>query len=678
MLLSSAPIGSEIFAGICLIVISLAVILVLRYYLPLRTTPAYILVPIFFALALPTSIVLLVPIDLASNAGTDDGTRGIWLQERALLVSWRITYWLTFGLTWFILPILAEFSDAGHRDVQAKLMYSLRSNAKYQAMVFGSGILGLIYVFISAGVTPTSLKALIMALAYVWGLILAIYLMGHGLVAIPRSLFRKADISESLRRIQASAPKIHESMDDSIERLEVLEAQVTLLSQRKSGTAMHFQEWIEELGDLCNLPESRPRTTSRRMSIPAVSVPTVITENYLADLTRSLTRARHKRIRYMDEWDRLVQNSVATQAILDSAASKKLEIAASSPRASFFERLTLFTPYTRYLYYYHMVPYMRILFGGLLSLASVCIVWSEVIKLVSSNLSVISRTVVHHPNSDRGQIGFLGQMIAAGWIFYMCAAALTSMTEVKVWRGRALVRRNTGYESAFWYAMQVARLSVPLSYNFMTFLTPDVYEETVFYKFLGKLINLTPLGMGFDYLFPIFILIPVSATLFNLYGKAKRMLGFSHDDESDDNENVTGYGTGGGWREGRDLIEREVGGSASLAHLRNPRVGAGNSSNGPAIAASNLASRSTAASRVNSSVRPHVNETGDEGFFGSFGHRVRNTIDTIETPEWIQGLSEGIKKPKWMGGDGESGHSRGEGSVTRLFGGGGQDGRVRL
>ncbi|OBT51480.1 hypothetical protein VE04_07745 [Pseudogymnoascus sp. 24MN13] len=607
MLLSSAPIGSEIFAGICLIVISLAVILVLRYYLPLRTTPAYILVPIFFALALPTSIVFLVPIDLASNAGTDDGTRGIWLQERTLLVSWRITYWLTFGLTWFILPILAEFSDAGHRDVQAKLMYSLRSNAKYQAMVFGSGILGLIYVFISAGVTPTSLKGLIMALAYVWGLILAIYLMGHGLVAIPRSLFRKANISESLRRIQASAPKIHESMDDSIERLEVLEAQVMLLSQRKSGTAMHFQEWIEELGELCNLPDVAAEDDV------AAGVDT--SKNYLADLTRSLTRARHKRIRYMDAWDRLVQNSVATQAILDSAASKKLEIGASSPRASFFERLTIFTPYTRYLYYYHMVPYMRILFAGLLSVASVCIVWSEVIKLVNSNLSVISRTVVHHPNSDRGQIGFPGQMIAAGWIFYMCAAALTSMTEVKVWRGRALVRRNTGYESAFWYAMQVARLSVPLSYNFMTFLTPDVYEKTIFYKFLGKLINLTPLGTGFDYFFPIFILIPVSAALFNFYGKAKRMLGFSLDDDSDDEENATGYGTGG-WREGRDLIEREVGGSASLAHLRNPQNGAGSSSNGPAIAASNLASRSTSAPRVNSSVRPHVNETGDEGFFG--------------------------------------------------------------
>ena len=96
-----APIGSEVFAGIALLVLSLIVLLILRHYLPLRTTPAYLLAPIFFALLLPASIVLLVPIDLASSATEKDaGSRGIWLPERLLLVSWRICYWLTFALTW--------------------------------------------------------------------------------------------------------------------------------------------------------------------------------------------------------------------------------------------------------------------------------------------------------------------------------------------------------------------------------------------------------------------------------------------------------------------------------------------------------------------------------------------------------------------------------------------------
>jgi hypothetical protein len=96
---SSSAVGSEIFSVTALLVISLVVLLILRHYLPLRTTPGYLLTPIFFALGLPASIVLLVPIDIASNAG-DSENRGIQLPERVILVSWRITYWLTFGLTW--------------------------------------------------------------------------------------------------------------------------------------------------------------------------------------------------------------------------------------------------------------------------------------------------------------------------------------------------------------------------------------------------------------------------------------------------------------------------------------------------------------------------------------------------------------------------------------------------
>lgn len=100
---ASSPVPSEIFALLALLVISVIVLLILRHFLPLRTTPAFYLVPIFFALWLPACMVLLVPIDLASSARTDDeATRGIWLPQRLLLVSWRITYWLTFALTWCV------------------------------------------------------------------------------------------------------------------------------------------------------------------------------------------------------------------------------------------------------------------------------------------------------------------------------------------------------------------------------------------------------------------------------------------------------------------------------------------------------------------------------------------------------------------------------------------------
>jgi LMBR1-like membrane protein len=96
----AAPVGSSIFYAFALVVITLLVLLLLRYYLPLRSTPAYILVPVFLAVALPANLIILVPIDLASNPLNDEHPRGLWLLDRALLVAWRISYWLTFVLTW--------------------------------------------------------------------------------------------------------------------------------------------------------------------------------------------------------------------------------------------------------------------------------------------------------------------------------------------------------------------------------------------------------------------------------------------------------------------------------------------------------------------------------------------------------------------------------------------------
>jgi hypothetical protein len=563
----------------------------------------------------------------------------------------------------------------------------LRSNAQYQAIVFGSGILGMVYFFITKGFSPNTLKALVMALAYCWGLILAIYLMGHGLVAIPRRLFRSASISGKLKRIQANAPKVHEKMEDAIHDLDDLEAQIAALAQRKTGSAKDFRDWIEELVDESHLPESRPRTLTRRMSTPEVSIPNVITERYLADLSRKIMRARHSRTRYLDEWDHLLRDAADTQAVLDSAASRRIEIGQATPDASVWERITLFTPYTRHLYRYYFVPCFRVFLGVFFAIASFCIIWSEIIKSINPLFSIIAVTVVHHPDSERGQIGFVGQVIASCWILYMCAAALTSLAEVKVWRGRALVRRNTHGESAMWYAMQVAKLSVPLAFNFLTFLSPDVYVPTIFYEFLGQYIKLTSLGEWFDWLFPTFILVPVCATLFNLYGKVKNCIGFGGVIEDEDEDNVSGYGTGS-WREGRDLIERELQGHSSLGRLgasapdrrhvpNNP-----NNRNAPALSVPSE-ERHRALGQPTGS-RPSIDrqqrrevEPEDENFLEAFGHRVKNTIDTVQTPKWLQNVGEGIKRPKWMGGNDEAEPSGGS-DFTRWFGGGRRDGRVRL
>jgi len=698
--MTSSPAGSSAFFALALLTICAAVALLIRYYLPFRQTPAYVSVPVFLTIALPASIVLLVPIDLASSAGTDtDGNRGIWLTATVVYKSWRVMYWLTFFLTWAVLPFLGEYVDSGYREPKARTLYSLRNNGKYWAMMLASAVVGLTYYVWYNHFSLSTIKGLIVALAYAWALVLAIYLMGHGLVAFPRSLYRYASISGRLKRLQAQAPKIHDKLTESLDKLDQCEWQVVQLKQRKNGTAREFAEWIDELAEKSSLPESRASVVGRTTT---ATVPPVVTERYLADLTRKLKRARHAKVRFENEWDRLVQKAIWTQAIIDSKASQRLEIKNTQFRtgsAGLLDRFTIFTPYTRYHFHVHVIPALFYVVWVLTSLASLAVVWSECIHSIEPKLSIIGLSVVHQHASSRLQIGFGGQVVAAMWLCFMCTCAFYSLTEVKIWGNRALVRRNTYQESATWYALQLAKLTVPLSYNFVTFLPPMLVTETSFYKLLGQYIKLTPLGDNFSKHFPVFILVPVLATAFGLYKKVKNVSGFGDllEDEGDEANDLAGTG---GWREGRALIEREVQGATGnvlgLAQRGTNSPPGERYSDAPSSSSVAAAPAATTAANGESSNarrtrldtrRPPV-EDDDEGngnFFELFGARVKNTFESADF---------NFSRPKWMGGEdevdsrrvgrasgrggGEGGGSGANGGFLGLFGGRGEEGRLRL
>jgi hypothetical protein len=678
----STSAGSSAFFVLSLLAICGLVLLLLRYYLPLRTTPAYVTVPVFLAIALPASIIVLLPIDLASSAGTEtEGARGIWLSDTVVYKSWRIIYWLTFALTWAILPMLGEYCDSGYREPKARVMYAVRSLGRYWAMMLGAGFVGSIYLIWWNGLHLETFKSLVMALAYTWGLILGIYLMGHGLVAFPRSLFRYANVSERLKRIQGQAPKTHERLTEALEKLDGYEYQVVQLKQRKNGITREFAEWIEELADKGSLPENRAGIV--RSLGTAATIPTVITEGYLADLSRKLKRARHAKVRFENEWDHVVLKAVRTQAILDSKASQRLEFKPSPYRGP-LDRVTIHTPYTRYHLHTHIIPALTYATWAITILASTAIVWSECVREAQDfggpKLSLIGWTVVHRKASARSQIGFGSQLTAAFWLCYMCICAFYSLTEVKIWGNRALVRRNTYQESATWYGLQVAKLTVPLSYNFLTMTDPSIWKETSFHRFLGQLIDLSPLGKGFSSFFPIFILVPVFATAFGLYGKIKNIAGFGDLLEDDDDDGAGGYAGTGSWREGRALIDRELqGNSGNTLGLSQRTTTSPPSERYTDAPAAPPAGQSSTSRPERAPRRPVPQDDADEGFFDTFATRWKNTFEAADFS---------MKRPQWMGGEDEAdtgGSSRRTGGgedrssgFLGLFGGRGDEGRVRL
>jgi len=692
-------VGSEIFAVTALLVIALGALLVIRHYLPLRSTPAYLLVPVFLALALPCSIVLLVPIDLASTAGDDTSRRPpstVWLPASVILVTWRITYWLTFVLTWFILPFLGDYCDSGYRDPRSRTFDSLRTNVRYQLIVLAAGVVGLVYFILENGFHIATLKGLVIALAYAWGLFLAIGLMGHGLVALPRRLFKNARVSARLRSLQTLAPLIKEKLDDATEKLVASEQTLVQLGRHKGGASREQQDWIDELLDTSPMPDSSRAANLPSISTAGNSVPNVVTDRYLADLTRRLRRARHLRARFAHEFSILCSKAQDAQTILDAATTKKLDFGRTSSRSriALLSNLHFVTPTMRFYLYMHAVPLLRMFIAALLALASILVVWSEVINPFLPHLSVIGLSVAHRASSAAGgRVDFLGQLLSASWLLYMDACALYAISDVKVWGNRALVRRQTYAESACWYSLQVAKLTVPLSFNFITLMPESVYEDTRFYQFLGQLIDLTPLGQGFSAFFPCVLLLPVLATSFNLYGKMKDLLGFGVlDDESDDYS--------GGWREGRLLIERglQLQGSNAAEDSavgladRGPSLDLESAAAAPSSSLlryddrparpptqdPRIAEREPRVPAPHASSRNATVDDDDDGprhFYQDIAERVRNTFDTVERPEWVAKIGGAFKTPKWMQSQPDE---TGNTSLGRWFGGRAEDGRVRL
>ena len=535
--------------------------------------------------------------------------------------------------------------------------------------MLGCGSVGALYFLLHFGMQSLSFKATVVALAYAWGLVLAIYLMGHGLVVIPRRLIRGANTSRELRRLQSSAPRLFDKLTEATEQLRELEGRARQLQQKRAGLTSGLQEWIGELVRSASISEIR-NYEAQPYGTQHGSIPTIITEGYVAGLSRDLKRARHKQARFDNEWKRLVQQSNDLEAILRSKGTKSLVFEGGSS-ASFFD-ITVLTPTMRYYMYVNVLPCVRYCAGALLSLASVCIVWSELIKSAFPNLSLIGLTVVHGK-----RITFGGQTLAACWLLYMCTAALISVTDVKVWGNRALVPRHTYFESAAWYSSQVAKLTIPLAYNFVTLLPLNNYSGVAFHHVLGHLINFTPLGARFSSLFPIFVLFPVLATLFGLYGRIQRIFSFGAFVD------VDGEGSKPNWdatklREGQALIERHN------LEDRNSRLPLANYEGQPRMHEYTTSSRTARSEAVDPVTRLGEDGTSndqepyrdvetdqsvaDGNFFSEFTHRIKNSIDTADKPTWWANLEDTFRRSDARSVSNQDVEAGGSG-LTSWFGG---------
>lgn len=496
--------------GLCYAFLLAFTVLAIQFHINLSKYAAYLTVPTVLAVYIPISIIILLPIDYTKH--NFDVISWFDLSDDTILVLWRCTYWITFLLTWLLLPMVQEYYRSGYYDKVAKLKDAFRQNLKFQLAMLAISVVTMFYLTFEVGLSFGHLKSMVIGLTHIYSLILALWLMAHGLIAIPRHRWTEGNVVLHLNSLYLKVPKLVDSLEDCkiSFKEDVLKVIILTKNYTNNPDDFEFRDWILQLNnqippDLLMMMDQQYFQGENNISRDQLTV------TYMRKLTRTFQDNLHKLVAYESEYESLFRKIIKLEDVLTSHSNNTELIFRLDAHRQ------LLPPKIDVVYHYYIRPIASRILSILLFVLSFGILESEFCH--STKLSLVNWVLRSFESHS-----FIQLLITQVLFSYMLFAALTSLTSLKIFNMYHLVPKNSDPVSTTWYAMYIARLTIPLSYNFITLF---VSRKSVFEDWFGSSIHLTGLFNLLNNWLPRFVLLPVLLTLFNVYDRLKKRLGFT-------------------------------------------------------------------------------------------------------------------------------------------------------
>lgn len=539
---------------LCYVAAGAASLSFLRIHINLFKYPIYYLFPIVLAVYLPLSITFLLPIDYVSHV-SGKPVQGFEISDNTTLKMWKSNYWSTFILTWLLLPILQEYYRAGNYKKIMKLKTSLRQNLKFQAIVLAVSIAGGIYLILEKGLSLTSMKSMLISMSHIYALMLALWLMAHGLIAIPRNRWNEGNILQNLNHFYLKVPKLVDNLEDTKISFKEDILQVLILKNNFTSTTADenfaHRDWILSLWN--QIPQDLEEAVNRNyVNGDARTISRdQLNDTFMNTLTYSFQGHMYMLQAYNSEYDTLLDNVSRLQTLLEAKATEDPD-----ERYRIMAGLGGILPLKINFYFQcYVKPLLARMLSVFLFLISLIIIESEFFH--STKLSIVN--IIVFKTSIRAHNSL--QAIFSGILFlYMLFCLLNSLTRLKIFNMYHLVPRHSDPVSTCFYVSYIARLTIPLSYNFLTFF---IDRDSIFEDWYGKSIHLTGLFDLMNNWIPRLLLIPVVLTAFNVYEKLKKRLGLNSDiygawADFDDEEQLANDGNVNSGNNRRELVIAEA------------------------------------------------------------------------------------------------------------------------
>ena len=160
-------------------------------------------------------LIILIPYDIYY---TQSNNKQIPEKSKNIIeIGYKVTYWILFILSWFIIPIMKSYETSGAFSILEKLKISLKSNIKFYIILGIICLFGIIYCLIAYGHNMTFL--LVKNFSLIFGIIFFFFLLSYGLIKYPKTLYSKYNFNYQIKYLEWKADNFINKLSDVTDNL---------------------------------------------------------------------------------------------------------------------------------------------------------------------------------------------------------------------------------------------------------------------------------------------------------------------------------------------------------------------------------------------------------------------------------------------------------------------------
>eukprot|EP00850_Spirogloea_muscicola_P000577 SM000002S05657 [mRNA] locus=s2:1440309:1445495:+ [translate_table: standard] len=491
------------FYALALPVTLAMVVLTLHHFASPRVSPHVRLI-VAFTWFINLSIVVLVPVDVWKTMSG--------LKSGAISVMWGLSYWSAFFLTWLIIPLLQGYEDAGDFTHKERLKTSIRSNLILYASVGLVAITGVTLLIVTHEIDWSGLVSLAIQGSNTFGLVTGAFLLGFGLVDLPRGLWTHADLAARQMWLSHKVAKVAQKLDNAHQELSTV-----LVIAQATSTQMSRRDLLRPMMDIIDEMAAEDTTfkpSGGRMGESDMDYDA--DEKSMADLRRRLRRAQDMYYRYKTEYATVVWKALEVEETIKNFEHGKGTWKFVSPfRDERKGRLGTFLDvaewWWRCIFKQQIVRACAIVLGFM----SFAVIFAEATILAGST-HVIDLSLFSILIKAAGGQEELVQLLTFLPLVYICVCTYYSIFKLGMFTFYYLVPGHTDSVSLLLNCSMVSRFAAPMCYNFLNLI--HLSRETTFEKRMGPTNGLPFLGGQFNTIFPLIMVvytILVASNVFN-------------------------------------------------------------------------------------------------------------------------------------------------------------------